>query len=114
MFYIDHREGQVTDIFYDVCKFYHSLHLNNTVLKRFKLRFDKNNYQFDMTHLANETQKQQKFKTSWVYKQYQKKIELGVGCIWLSMAPLNVNHNLNRFLFLYAIEHLDRWINERF
>lgn len=114
VFYIDHREGQVTDIFYDVAKFYHSLHLNNTVLKSFKLRFDKNNYQIDVTHLADDIQKQQKFKTSWIYNQYQKKIELGVGCIWLSMAPLNVNDNLNRFLFLYAIEHLNRWINERF
>jgi len=114
VFYIDHREGLVTDIFYDVCKFYHSLHLNNTVLKSFKFKVDKNNYQFDIVHLADDIQKQQQFKTSWIYNQYQKKIELGVGCIWLSMAPLNVSDNLNRFLFLYAIEHLDRWTSERF
>ena len=112
--YIDHREGFVTDIFYDVCKFYHSLHLNNKVLKNFKFNVDQKNYQVDIVHSADDIQKQQQFRTSWLYKQYQKKIELGVGCIWLSMAPLNVSDNLNRFLFLYAIEHLDKWTKKQF
>jgi len=112
VFYIDHREGIVTDIFYDVCKFYHSLHLNNTVLKTFRLVQDDNNYHFSIGSTYSDEQRQQIFKNSRIYLEHQQKIELGVGCIWLSMAPLNVSDDLNRFLFLYAIEHLDKWNNE--
>lgn len=110
--YIDHRVGKVNDVFYDVCKFYHSLHLNNSIIKNFTLTSEKNIYDIHIT--LDDSFRRNTFRNSQIYKNNKFKIELGVGCIWLSMAPLNVSDELNKFLFLYAIEHLHRTINERF
>ena len=41
-----------------------------------------------------------------VNKNNKHKIELGVGCLWLCMAPLNVDLQLNHQLFTWAIKHL--------
>lgn len=109
IFYIDHRPGLVTDIFYDISKFYHSLHLNNHNLTTYNLSYSDNKYTFN---IDIDDQRILVFKNSEIYKQHHKKIELGVGCVWLSMAPLNVSHDLNRFLFLYAIKHLYEVTNE--
>ena len=38
--YIDHRPGVVNDIFYDICKFYHSLRLHNINLENYHLTQD--------------------------------------------------------------------------
>lgn len=103
IYYIDHREGIVEDIYYDICKFYHNLQLNNTNLKNFKITSTENNYQINIDYMYNDRLK--KFKQSNIYRNNSRKIELGVGCIWLSMAPLNVDDNLNKFLFLHSIKH---------
>jgi hypothetical protein len=102
--YIDHREGIVTDIFYDICKFYHNLQLNNINMKHFKLENVKSDYSINIDYMFLD--RLEKFKQSNIYKNNRKKIELSVGCIWLSMAPLNVDDNLNRFLFLHSIRQL--------
>jgi len=49
------------------------------------------------------------FHLSPVYCLNKRKIELGVGCIWLSMSPLNVDKELNKFLFLLAIQQLKKY-----
>ena len=108
--YIDHREGTVEDIFYDICKFYHNLHLNNVNMKNFTLDIQDNEYWIDIEHA--DIMRVADFEDTEIFKQYKKKINLGVGCIWLSMAPLNVSDDLNKFLFLHAIEHLHRIKNE--
>lgn len=107
IYYIDHRQSIVSDIFYDVCKMYHSLYLDNKTLRDFKLEIDNvNTYTFSITQ--QNSNRKQVFTNSDLFNRYRKKIELGVGCIWLSMAPLNVDDKLNKFLFLYAITHLDK------
>ena len=103
--YIDHREGIVEDIFYDICKFYHNLHLNNINMKQFSLNIDDNKYIVDIPYFNQK--RVLSFCETEIYKTYKRKIELGVGCIWLSMAPLNVSDELNKFLFLYAINHMN-------
>ena len=108
--YIDHREGTVEDIFYDVCKFYHNLHLNNINMKQFSLKVDGNKYWIDIPEYGKN--RIYKFRETEIFNNNQNKIELGVGCIWLSMAPLNVSDELNKFLFLYAIKHLNGLKNE--
>lgn len=110
IYYIDHRAGEVTDVFYDICKFYHSLHLNNSVVKNFKILSNDNEYTIDVN--LDDPFRRDIFCDSNTYKSNKKKIELGVGCIWLSMAPLNVSDDLNKFLFLYSIRHLYEVINE--
>jgi|TARA_R110000868_G_scaffold1415_2_gene11038 hypothetical protein len=111
--YIDHREGQVLDIFYDICKFYHSLHLNNKNLKNFSIEYNNTNaYTISIDFPSADQTKIDKFRNTDLYKKYKDKIELGVGCIWLSMAPLNVDDQLNKFLFLYAIKHLKELSSE--
>ena len=110
--YIDHRPGVVNDIFYDICKFYHSLSLHNDNLKRYKLQEEHKVYKVNLSPSDEDKIRLAVFKNSDVYRQNQRKIELGVGCIWLSMSPLNVDKNLNKFLFLLAIEQLRK--HERF
>jgi len=104
IYYIDHRETTVDDIFYDICKFYHNLHLNNINLKNYELDVDDNNYNINVELMFRD--RLDTFKESSIYKNNIEKIELGVGCIWLSMAPLNVDDNLNKFLFLYSMRQL--------
>jgi hypothetical protein len=104
IYYIDHREGVVKDIFYDICKFYHNLQLNNINLKQYKLFNADNTYKIDVQYM--HTDRLHQFRESTIYKNNIKKIELGVGCIWLSMAPLNVDDNLNKFLFLHSMRQL--------
>ncbi len=105
--YIDHRQGSVSDIYYDICKFYHSLFLHNVNLKNaWHLTQDKNEYiiNLKLNDLDNDRIKQ--FRFTELYKHAKNKIETCVGCIWLSMSPLNVNPQLNKFLFLLAIQKL--------
>ena len=104
--YIDHRPGVVNDIFYDICKFYHSLSLHNDNLKKYKLKEEHKVYKVHLSPSDEDKIRLAVFKSSDVYRQNQRKIELGVGCIWLSMSPLNVDKNLKKFLFLLAIEQL--------
>ena len=106
--YIDHRQGAVNDIYYDVCKFYHSLFLHNVNLKNaWHLTENENEYiiNLKLSELDNERIKQ--FRFTELYKHAKDKIETCVGCIWLSMSPLNVDQELNKFLFLLAIEKLN-------
>ena len=51
-----------------------------------------------------DTQRIGEFTNSPLYTHSATKIELCVGCIWLSMAPLNVDQQLNKFLFLLAMQ----------
>lgn len=102
--YIDHRATVVTDIFYDICKFYHGLHLNNQTIKQF--RFEGKDSKYNVSIDLKCPERLTKFKDTSIYQDYKRKIEMGTGCIWLCMAPLNVSDDLNKFLFLYAIEHL--------
>ena len=107
--YIDHREWEVTDIFYDICKFYHSLYLHNVNLNLYKYGINHSNPSYTDISLpltALDLDRINKFKQTELYQTYKLKIELSVGCIWLSMSPLNVNDELNKFLFLFAIEHM--------
>tara|TARA_B100001173_G_scaffold242618_1_gene212571 strand:- start:1728 stop:3125 length:1398 start_codon:yes stop_codon:yes gene_type:complete len=106
--YIDHRPGVVNDIFYDICKFYHSLHLHNRNLKRYKLQEEHKVYKVNLSLSEEDELRLNAFRISPIYCQHKRKIELGVGCIWLSMSPLNVDKNLNKFLFLLAIEQLKK------
>ena len=106
IYYIDHRASVVQDIFYDVCKLYHSLYLDNKTLKHFRLKIHESAYEISIDQ--NNPVRRDIFINSELYNNYRKKIELGVGCIWLSMSPLNVNDSLNKFLFLYAISHLQK------
>jgi len=106
--YIDHRPGTVTDVFYDMCKFYHSLHLHNTNLKSaWDLTKDNDQYIINLKLEHNDHERIQRFHDTDLYHFNQRKIELCVGCIWLSMAPLNVDTKLNQFLFLLAMEKLN-------
>lgn len=107
--YIDHRPGVVTDIFYDICKFYHSLHLHNRNLEKYHLTQDENGYIIKMSPSDEDSIRLNQFTMSPVYCQNKRKIELGVGCIWLSMSPLNVDKDLNKFLFLLGIEQLKKY-----
>lgn len=103
--YIDHRPGVVTDVFYDICKFYHSLYLHNTNLKSsWRLTNTNVQYTIDLELLHNDNERIKSFHDTELYKCNKLKIELCVGCIWLSMAPLNVDTELNKFLFLLAME----------
>ena len=105
--YIVHRLCSVSDIYYDICKFYHSLFLHNVNLKNaWHLTQDKNEYiiNLKLNDLDNDRIKQ--FRFTELYKHAKNKIETCVGCIWLSMSPLNVNPQLNKFLFLLAIQKL--------
>jgi hypothetical protein len=106
IYYIDHRASVVQDIFYDVCKLYHSLYLDNKTLKQFSLKIQDSEYEISIDQ--HNPNRRELFINSELYNNYRKKIELGVGCIWLSMSPLNVDDNLNKFLFLYAITHLQK------
>ena len=111
--YIDHREGTVCDVFYDVCKFYHSLYLHNVNLRRYKYGINNSNPSYTDISLpltALDLDRINKFKQTELYQTNKSKIELSVGCIWLSMAPLNVNDELNKFLFLFAIEHMAKHV----
>jgi len=104
--YIDHREGNVGDIFYDICKFYHSLYLHNINLQRTEYSIESVNLPLTEVDLERIN----KFKQTTLYQTYRSKIELGVACIWLSMSPLNVNDDLNRFLFLFALNHINKHV----
>ena len=111
--YIDHREGEVSDIFYDICNFYHSLYLHNVNLYRYKYGVNHSNPSYTDISLpltALDLDRINKFKQTDLYQTNKSKIELSVGCIWLSMAPLNVNDELNKFLFLFAIEHMAKHV----
>jgi len=114
--YIDHREGEVNDIFYDICKFYHSLYLHNVNLFRHEINFRFRpksrsiNYDINLPLTILDSNRINKFKQTDLYQTHISKIELSVGCIWLSMAPLNVNDELNKFLFLFAIEHMAKHV----
>lgn len=111
--YIDHRSSIVNDIFYDICKFYHSLQMNNSIIKNFELGHNGiDRYTVDVSMTPEDKIRLQIFENTVLYKQHRKKILLGVGCIWLSMSPLNVDDELNKFLFLYAIKHLHETTNE--
>ncbi len=106
--YIDHRQGRVDDIYYDVCKFYHSLHLHNINLKSaWSLTQDDNEYTINLSLSDLDKQRINQFHLTELYTHAQEKIELCVGCIWLSMSPLNVDQELNKFLFLLSMEKLN-------
>jgi thiamine kinase-like enzyme len=107
--YIDHRPGIVNDIFYDICKFYHSLQLHNRNLENYHLTQDKDEYIIKMSPSDEDSIRLNQFQLSPIYHQHKRKIELGVGCIWLSMSPLNVDKDLNKFLFLLGIEQLKKY-----
>jgi len=107
--YIDHRPGVVNDIFYDICKFYHSLLLHNKNLEKYNLTEHNNHYTIKTSPSEEDELRLNAFRISPIYCQHKRKIELGVGCIWLSMSPLNVDKNLNKFLFLLAIEQLKKY-----
>ena len=112
--YIDHREGNVGDVFYDICKFYHSLYLHNVNLQRANYFNIINGDVYTPTvHLPLtevDLERINRFKQTTLYQTHKAKIELGVACIWLSMAPLNVNDDLNKFLFLFALDHLNKHV----
>jgi len=99
--YIDHRAGVVNDIFYDICKFYHSLWLHNINLNHMVTD--------GVTVTEKDLIRLNKFRDSDIYKNNWQKIELGVGAIWLSMAPLNVDAQLNHQLFLWSMQHLHKY-----
>lgn len=101
IYYIDHRAGAVNDIFYDICKFYHSLFLHSVNLNHM-VTDGVVVTEADLTRLTT-------FRNSDIYKNNKQKIELGVGCLWLSMAPLNVDTQLNHQLFLWAMQHLHKY-----
>ena len=106
--YIDHRQGRVDDIYYDVCKFYHSLHLHNINLKSaWSLTQNDNEYTINLSLSELDKQRIKQFHLTELYTHAQEKIELCVGCIWLSMSPLNVDQELNKFLFLLSMEKLN-------
>ena len=107
--YIDHRPGVVNDIFYDICKFYHSLKLHNINLENYHLTQDENGYIIKISPSEEDSIRLNQFQLSPIYHQHKRKIELGVGCIWLSMSPLNVDKDLNKFLFLLGIEQLKKY-----
>lgn len=107
--YIDHRPGIVNDIFYDICKFYHSLHLHNRSLENYHLTETDNGYTIKLSSSEEDLLRLNAFQLSPVYCQNKRKIELGIGCIWLSMSPLNVDKELNKFLFLLAIQQLSKY-----
>lgn len=107
--YIDHRPGVVNDIFYDICKFYHSLRLHNRNLENYHLTQDANGYTIKISQSDEDSIRLNQFQLSPIYHQHKRKIELGVGCIWLSMSPLNVDKDLNKFLFLLGIEQLKKY-----
>ena len=107
--YIDHRPGVVNDIFYDICKFYHSLHLHNRNLENYYLTETVDDYTIKLSPSEEDELRLNAFRISPIYCQHKRKIELGVGCIWLSMSPLNVDKNLNKFLFLLAIQQLKKY-----
>jgi len=107
--YIDHRPGVVTDIFYDICKFYHSLHLHNRNLEKYHLTQTDDGYIIKLSPSDEDELRLNQFHLSPVYCLNKRKIELGVGCIWLSMSPLNVDKELNKFLFLLAIQQLKKY-----
>ncbi len=106
--YIDHRPGIVEDVYYDMCKFYHSLHLHNTNLKSaWHLTTHQDQYIIELKLTKTDYERREQFYNTGLYKWNKRKIELSVGCIWLSMAPLNVDQELNKFLFLLAMEKLN-------
>jgi len=107
--YIDHRPGVVNDIFYDICKFYHSLLLHNKNLEKYNLTQNNNSYTIELLPSEADELRINAFRKSPIYCEHKRKIELGVGCIWLSMSPLNVDKNLNKFLFLLAIQQLKKY-----
>lgn len=106
--YIDHRPGVVTDVFYDMCKFYHSLYLHNTNLKSaWNLTNTDSQYIINLELSDSDYERIERFHDTELYKWNKRKINLCVGCIWLSMSPLNVDTELNKFLFLLAMEKLN-------
>ena len=105
IYYIDHRQGAVKDIFYDVGKFYHSLYLHNHNLAHaWHLTQTDNSYTIKLDLSEYDQIRIEEFQGTPLYEHSAKKIELCVGCIWLSMAPLNVDQKLNKFLFLLAMQ----------
>jgi len=98
IYYIDHRQGKVNDVFYDVCKFYQSLHVHSNNLANLVAGKD--------FITRDDAARLELFRDSDVYKNNKHKIELGVGCLWLCMAPLNVDSQLNHQLFTWAMKHL--------
>ena len=105
IYYIDHRQGTVKDIFYDVGKFYHSLYLHNHNLAHaWHLTQTDNSYTIKLDLSEYDQIRIEEFQGTPLYEHSAKKIELCVGCIWLSMAPLNVDQKLNKFLFLLAMQ----------
>ncbi len=106
--YIDHRPGLVQDVFYDICKFYHSLHLHNKNLKtNWNLTTQQDQYIINLQLSNTDYERLERFYDTGLYQWNKRKINLCVGCIWLSMAPLNVDQELNKFLFLLAMEKLN-------
>jgi len=102
--YIDHRPGKVTDIFYDICKFYLSLFLNCENLDNLDLEDDNIYLNIDYRSESRIGY----FRNSEIYKKYSDKIELGVAVLCLCMAPLNVNKELNHKLWLFGMLSLQK------
>lgn len=97
--YIDHRPGKVTDIFYDICKFYLSLFVNCVNLDNLNINDGVVNLNLD----TGSDNRISHFRNSEIYKKYSDKIELGVAVLCLCMAPLNVDKNLNHKLWLLGM-----------
>ena len=109
IYYIDHRAGVVNDIFYDICKFYHSLHLHTFNLENYHLTETDDGYTIKLSLSEEDELRLNQFHLSPIYCQNKRKIELDIGYIWLSMNPLNVDKQLNKFLFLLAIQQLKKY-----
>ena len=91
-----------------MCKFYHSLYLHNVNLKSaWNLTNTDSQYIIDLELSHTDYERIERFHDTELYKWNKQKINLCVGCIWLSMAPLNVDTELNKFLFLLAMEKLN-------
>ena len=103
--YIDHRPGVVNDIFYDICKFYHSLRLHNINLENYHLTQDANGYIIKIFQSEEDSIRLNQFRCRpLINAQTQNRI----GC-WLYLAShesLNVDKDPNKFLFLLGIEQL--------
>ena len=97
--YIDHRAGCVTDIFYDISKFYLSLFLNCQNLSN--LEFNNNTITLNLT--TGSKKRIEYFRKSYIYQTYKDKLEVGIAVLCLCMAPLNVDRTLNNRLWLYGI-----------
>jgi len=97
--YIDHRAGCVTDIFYDISKFYLSLFLNCQNLSN--LEFNDNTITLNLT--VGSKKRIEYFRKSYIYQTYKDKLEVSIAVLCLCMAPLNVDKVLNNKLWLFGI-----------